>query len=201
MIVDFVSIKEKLHQGVNILLRQEIKKRTPFLASIGTRYLHEGDKHYIGTVEQEKSELELKRGESTFTLTREEMSKITFKEIIEKIQRSAEDMAGQMEKEAFRSLDESLEKHDRHIPGNFPFSSDAFLKALEMIDIDFAEDDPTKPHLPTLVMGPELAKKAKEQEEKMTAEEKKEFDEKMKKVMTKKYEEYMQREGSRKIID
>lgn len=201
MIVDFITIKEKLHQGSNIFLRGEIKKKAPFISMIGSRYLHEGDKHFYSTKGQEKKELKLKKGESTFSLTREEMNKITFKEISEKLQLVAEDMAGQMEKNAFRSLNEGMEKHNRKIPGNPPFSPDAFLQAVEMIEIDFANNDPKKPHLPTLIVSPELAQKIKEQEANMTLEEKKEFDNKMEKVMTKKYKEYMEREVKRKIID
>lgn len=201
MIVDFIEIKEKLHTITNILLREEIKRRAPFIGSIGSRYLHEGDKHMVGTVEQDKSELEMKRGKSSFYLSREEMSKITFLEIVEKIKESAEEMAGQMERGAFQTLTEEMEKHNRNIPGNPPFSPEAFLKGLEMIDIDFADDDPQKPHLPTLVMHPDLAQKAKEQEESMTPEEKARFDEEMKKIIEKKYQDFMKREGGRKIID
>lgn len=201
MIVDFINIKERLHKKMDVCLRMEMKKRTPFLTSVGTRYLHEGDKFYMGTTEQEKSEIELKRGESKFTLSREEMSTITISEIVNKIQESAEDMAGQMERDAFQTLNEEMEKHNRTIPGNPPFSPEAFLNALEMIDIDFKDDDPNSPYLPTLVMHPDVAKKAKEQEENMTAEEKEKFDSRMKEIIDKKYKEYMEREGVRKIVD
>jgi hypothetical protein len=94
-----------------------------------------------------------------------------------------------------------MEKHNRNIPGNPPFSPEAFLKGVEMIDVDFANDDPTKPHLPTLVMHPDLAKKAKEQEENMSPEDKAKFDKKMKDIMDQKYKDFIEREGGRKIID
>jgi len=39
MIVGFISIKEKLHQGINILLREEVKRRTPLLLGVAKESL------------------------------------------------------------------------------------------------------------------------------------------------------------------
>ncbi len=201
MIVDFPTIKENLHKGMDIFLREEVKRRAPFIAMVGSHFMHEGDKSSYETVDREKKTVDFQRGESKFTLTREEMNKMTIQDIIQKIQASAEDLAGQMERHAFQKLSETIEKSGNIIPGNPPFSPDAFLKGLEMIEIDFEDDSRDKPHLPTLIMHPNLAKKAMEQEEKMTPEEKAVFDEEKKKIMDKKYDDFLAREGKRKLVD
>jgi len=69
-----------------------------------------------------------------------------------------------------------------------------------MIDVDF-DDTRDKPNLPFLVMHPHLAKKAKEQEARMTEEEKREFDKKREQILDKKYEQYVARESKRKLVD
>lgn len=200
MIVDFISIKRKLHQGINILLREEVKRRTPFLSMIGSRFMHEGNRTSYETVNHERKNLEYKKAESGFSLKREEMSKMTFKEIVEKIQQAAEDMAGQMERGVFQTLKEEIDKAGNIIPGNPPFSPEAFLRGLEMIEIDF-DDSRDKPNLPFLVMHPTLAKKVKEQEAQMTEEEKRKFDKKKEQILDKKYEQYVARESKRKLVD
>lgn len=201
MIADFPTIKENLHKGMDIFLREEVKRRAPFIAMVGSHFMHEGDKSSYETVDREKKTVDFQRGESKFTLTREEMNKMTIQDIIQKIQASAEDLAGQMERHAFQTLSETIEKAGNTIPGNPPFSPDAFLKGLEMIEIDFEDDDRNKPHLPTLVTSPEVAAKIKEQEAKTTPEEKKIFEEKREKIMDKKYDDFLAREGKRKLVD
>ncbi|MBI3046445.1 MAG: hypothetical protein HYY86_02855 [Candidatus Harrisonbacteria bacterium] len=201
MIIDFPKIKENLHKGMEIFLRQEINRKAPFAATIGKHFFHEGDKSSYETVDREKKALDFKRGESQFTVTRDEMNKLTIKDIIQKVQGIAEDMAGQIERNLFQTMNETIEKSGNTIPGNPPFSPEAFLKGLEMVEIDFDEDDRNKPQLPTLVMHPDLAKKAKEQEANMTAEEKKAFDEKMKAMIDKKYDDFLTREAKRKLVD
>lgn len=201
MIVDFVSIKEKLNQGLDILLREEVKKRTPFLGMVGKFLIHEGNKSSYETIEHEKKNLEFKKAESSFMVTREEMNKMTFKDIIQKIQTLAEDMAGQMERGTFQTLLEEIEKAGQNIKGNPPFSPEAFLQGLKMIEIDFDEDSRDKPRLPTIIMHPSQFAKVKEQEAKMTEEEKMDFDKKMKQILDKKYEEYIVRESKRKLVD
>jgi len=200
MIVDFTSIKEKFHQGINIFLREEVKRRTPFLSMVGTRYIHEGNRTSCETVDHEEKNLDYKKVESGFSLTREEMSEMTFKEIVEKVQESAKDMAGQMEGGVFQTLNEMINKTGNIIPGNPPFSPEAFLKGLEMIRIDF-DDTREKPNLPSLVMHPKLAQKAKEQEARMTNKEKRQFDKKQKEILDKKYKQYVARENKRKLVD
>ncbi len=70
-----------------------------------------------------------------------------------------------------------------------------------MIEIDFDDDDRSKPSLPFLVMHPTVAQKAMEEEKNLTEEEKKDFEEKQQKILDAKYKDYMEREDKRKLID
>jgi len=200
MIVDFVKIKKKLSQWADIFLREEIKRRTRFASRLGSHIIHEGDRASYETVDKEKKKLEYKKAESSFSLTREEMDKITFKEIVEKLKVVAEDMARQIEGGLFQTLSKGIEEAGNVIPGNPPLSPDSILRGLEMIKVDF-DDSRDKPILPVLVMHPNLAKKAMEQEAQMTEEEKREFEKKQKQILDKKYEEYLVRESKRKLVD
>src|SRR3972149_4703989 len=118
MIVDFTSIKKKLDQISGIILRNEIKRRMPILGSVGKHCLHEGSQHSYETVDHEKQNLELQTAESSFSISKEEMGKITFGEIIKKIQGIAEDMVGQMERTTFQKLGGELDQRGRTTLGN-----------------------------------------------------------------------------------
>lgn len=201
MIVDFVSIKQRLDQTINIFIREEIKKRTPFLSEVGRQLLHEGDKHSYETVDHEKGTMEFQEAGSSFQLTQDQMGKITFGEIFERMAALADDMAKQMEGNVFRKLSKEMEERNRTVPGSVPFSRDTLLKALEMMQIDFEDGLREKPQLPSLVIHPEALAKAQEQEAGMTEEEKKAFDEKEEHILDRKFQEYMEREGKRKIVD
>jgi len=200
MIVDFISIKEELRQSINIFLREEVKRHTPFLSRLGRSYVHEGNRTSYETVNHKKKNLDYKKAESGFSFTQEEISKMTFGDIIKKIQQSAKDMAGQMERGAFQTLKETIDKTGNVVSGNPPFSPEAFLKALEMVEIDF-DDSRDRPNLPSLIMHPKLAQKAKEQEAQMTKKEKREFDKNKEQILDKKYEDYVARENKRKLVD
>jgi hypothetical protein len=200
MIVDFVSIKEKLHQGINLFLRAEVKKRSPFLSLVGSHLMHEGDEHSYETVDKQEKRMEFQKAETRFSLTRDEMSKITFPEILKKMEDSAEDMARQMEGGAFQTIAQEIDKVGNTIPGNPAYSPEALLQGLEMIDIDF-DDARDKPRMPTVFIHPSQWEKFKEQDAKMTEEQHKELERKQQAILDKKYEEYVAREGKRKLVD
>lgn len=69
---------------------------------------------------------------------------------------------------------------------------------LEKIQIPFENGVPV---MPTIVAGPQVIEKLKENMQKMTEEEKKEFERKKQKIYEKKYEEYLSTENNRKLVD
>ena len=113
---------------------------------------------------------------------------------------SAKDMAGQMERTTFQTMGEEIEKAGNVISSNPPFSPDAFLQALEMVELDF-DDDRDKPHIPFLVMSPNLAQKVMEEEKQRSQEEKDAFEKRKQTILDKKFEEYVERENKRKLVD
>ena len=202
MIVDFVSIKERLERIATLRLRREIEKRTPILSMIGKHLLHEGSKYSFETVDHEKREMKFQKAETTITLSRQEMGRISHQEIMAKIETSAEEMARQMERGTLQTLSEELERVGNTISGGGkPFSPETILQGLQMIQIDFEDDSRDKPQLPTWVISLELAAKTKIQEAAMAEEEKAEFEVKFQAILDQKYEEFLVREGTRKLID
>jgi len=198
--VDFTSIKRKLNQGINLFLRAEIKRRTPLLSMVGKRIAHEGDKTSYETIGKEEKHMEYQKAESSFSLTRDELGKMTFAEILKKVEGAAEDMARQMEGGAFQTISKEVEKVGNTIEGNPPFSPAALLKGLEMMDIDF-DDARDKPQLPTIFIHPSQWEKIKEQDARMTEEERREFERNQKEILDRKYAQYVERESKRKLVD
>lgn len=201
MIADFPKIKETLHKQMDFSLREEVRRRAPVVSMIGHHFLHEGDKSSYETVDRQTKVVDFQKGESKFSVTRDEMSKMTIMDVAKKIQDMAEELAGQMEGRLFQTITEEVEKIGNVVQNNPPLSPDTLLQALEKIEIDFQDDSRDKPVLPTLVTGPELAEKAKNQMDNITLEEKELFDEKMKKILDKKYDNFLAREGKRKLVN
>lgn len=201
MITDFISVKQELDNRMNILLREMVKKKMPFLSSIGKKIQHEGDRASYQTVNQEERNLDYKVVKGDFKYTRHEMNKLTLRDIQNKIIETAENIAEQMERGAFKSLAEEIEKAGNIIEGNPKLSPKAILQALEKVQIDFINDNRETPKLPTIVAHPTQIKKLFEQDAKQTPEEKEEYKKKEQQILDIKYKEYMEREGKRKLID
>lgn len=201
MIVDFPSIKQKLDRIADIYLRAEVDKRMPFLREVGKHRLHEGDKHSYETVDNVERDLAMQEAGTSFSLTREQMACISFPEILKKLDEIAEEMANQIEGGTLQRLSDELEEQGRTVPGNPPLSPETLLQALETVQIDFDEDARDKPNLPMLVLHPDAAVRALEQEAAMTEEERERFDRKQAEILDLKYHEYMEREARRRIVD
>ena len=201
MITDFIAIKKELHKNFNISLRDEIRKRTPFIQSLNKNMQHEGSRMSYQTYERNEKEMDFKMAKSEFSATREEMSTMTFEDIKNKIVSMAEDFAKQMEGGMFADIFKELESTGNTIDGNPELSPEAILKALEKIYIDFEDDDRSKPSRPSLFVGPEAFAKLKESEAKATQEDMEKFKEREKEILDIKYAEYMEREGKRKMVE
>lgn len=200
MIVDFTSIKGKLNQVINLFLRAEIERRTPLLSMAGRRIAHEGDKTSYETTDKEERQMEYQMAETSFSLTRDEMAKMTFPEILKRIEDAAEDMAKQIEGGVFQTISKEVDKVGNTIEEHSQFSPETLLKGLEIIDIDF-DDARDKPRMPTLFVHPNVWGKLKEQDARMTEEERREFERRQKEILDRKYAQYVERESKRKLVD
>ena len=168
---------------------------------INKKTLFEGDKLGVLHADGKHVVKNLTYVESQFFIPQKDIPTLDPKVLMEKVSGAAEDMAGQMERGMFKEMDESMKESGNIIPGNPELGPDSILKGLEMVFVDFEDDDRTKPVKPSIVAGMAAFEKLKELEAKVTPEEKKQYQKKEKVILDKKYEEYMQDLRSRKIID
>jgi len=201
MITDFPEAKKEIKKAIDSVLRTKVKQSAPMLSLVGGKTLHEGDS--MGVIHEDGRHVvsPFQHAESQFSVSREEMLTMKPDDLITKVGTAAEDMAGQMERHLFQAIDESVKESGNTIPGNPELSPEAILIALEMIVVDFEDDDRSKPVMPTIVTGPGAYEKLKEQEEKATEEEKREYKMKQEAIMDKKYQQHLEDLASRKIVD
>jgi len=199
MIVDFIDIKKQLQRLLNIRLREEVKKRAPFFASLKSHFRHEGNDATYETVDNKKQspvpqEVEVKR-----SMTRDEMAKMTLSDIMDRTGEMAEEMAGGMERGLFQTMGDVIKKAGNDIKSR-PTFADTFLDGLDKIQIDF-DGSRDKPIMPTLVTHPDMATKIKEEEANQTNEQKEAFAKREKKIMDRQFKDYQEREKKRRLID
>lgn len=202
MIVDFPSIKSKLDASLNIFLRREVKKNMTFFSTIGKHLIHEGKKHAYETMQHTRKDMDFKKAEVEFTVTKEERETITLEGVLQKVSKSAEEMAAQMERDMFATLHREIDEAGQSVDEKGkPFTHETLLKAMEMLDVDFKDDDRKQPQMPSLVMHPDMAKKVFEQDAKLSDEERKAFEARKEALLDKKYQEFLDREAHRKLVD
>jgi len=199
MLPDFPSIKSDLINLVNRRLRHHARMGAPAVAMIRHTFQHEGDRMIYSTVEGSRKEVDYKRVESSLKISRNEIKTLTMEDIIKRIDATAKEFAGKMERGIFSSMAQATKEAGTDIDyGGKPFSFETLLTALDTISIDFDEET-KQPHMPAIFMGPELYEKIKDKlpEWEKNEEYKKRWDE----VLKRKYEEWYARESNRKLVD
>lgn len=201
MITDFPEAKKEIKKAVDAVLRQKVKQNAPMLSMLNKKTLHEGDKMGVLHADGRHVVSDLQYAQSEFTITHKEVPTLKPEDLLSRVSTAAEDMAGQIERGLFKTIDDSIKEGGNTIPGNPELGPDSILTALEMISVDFEDDDRTKPVKPSIVAAPAAVEKLMETEAKATPEEKEEYRKKEEAIMDKKYEEHMADLRSRKIID
>lgn len=201
MITDFPEAKKEIKKAVDIMLRERIKEKTPLLSMANKKTLQEGDK--LGTlhVDGRHTVRDFKYIESSFSIPQKEIQTMKTDDFLSKVSGVADDMASQMELGLIKTIDESAKETGNNIPGNPELGPDSMLLALEMIFVQFEDDDRTKPIRPSIVAAPGAVDKLMELEAKSTPEEREGYLKREEAIFDKKYEEYIQDLNSRKIVD
>lgn len=161
MLPDFPKIKERLQteftRFVDNMVRQE-----PLLSQIKRERHHEGNQMEIVTINGKEQKSSYKEISTGFSIKPEDVIKQGIKPFFENIQHIVEEMQKQQTALILSSLSEQLEKAGQTVNGKGkPFDFEIFLKVLGKIAIDF--DDEGKPHLPSMVVSPDMAAKIKEE--------------------------------------
>lgn len=201
MITDFPQAKRAIKKSVDAVLREKVRQGAVMYHLAAKHTLHEGNK--LGVLHSDGHHVvnELQYVESSFSVSRDEMPKMKADDLLAKVSAAADDMAGQMERGLFKTMDEAIKESGNTIPGNPELGPESILTALEMIQVDFEDDDRTKPVKPSIVAGPEAVEKLMALEAQTTPEQKEEYRKREEAIMDKKYQEHLADLKSRKIVD
>jgi hypothetical protein len=201
MITDFPKQKKHIKKVIDMALREKVKQGATLASMINKKKMHEGDKMGILHADGKLDVSEMNLIESEFTVPKKDVPTITPEEIMTKIDKVADDMAGQMERNLFQALDKGIKEAGRTMPGNPQLTPETMLDALEMIFITFEDDDRQKSSPPSVITSPEVAAKFRELEAAATQEQKDAWEKRRQEILDRKYKEYMDDLNSRKIVD
>ncbi len=201
MIPDFPEAKKQIQKAVDLIMREKVKQNAPLLALGNKKMLHEGDSLGVIYEDGRHTVNPIQVVESSFTIAKSDMPNLKTEDFMAKVNASAEDMAGQMERNAFKAINDSIKESGNTIPGNPILSPEGILAGLEKMSIDFEDDDRSKPSRPTIFAHPEAVEKLKEIEAKSTPEEKEAYQKKQEEIFDRKFAEHLKDLESRKIID
>jgi len=199
MLPDFPKIISELHNLINIRLRHRVRTGDPVISMVRHAFQHEGDQMILGTVEGKQRELNYKEFKSVFRISKEEIKSLTIEDVIKKTDSVADEITGHMARMMFATIDQAAKEGGTEIDGGGkPFTFERFLEAIDKSWIDFDEKT-GQPHMPSLVMHPNLYAKIKDklQEWERNEEYRKRFD----KIMKRKYKEWYDRESNRKLVE
>jgi len=199
MLPDFPKIISELNNLINIRLRNRVRTGDPVISMAHYISQHEGDQLVLGTIDGNQKETDYKNFESVFRISRDKIKSLTIEDILKKVDSVAEEMTGHMARTMFASIEQAVKENRTEIDQDGkPFTFEAFLEGLDKIWIDFDEKT-GQPHMPSLVMHPNLYAKIKDKllEWERNEEYRKRFDE----IMKRKYKEWYDRESNRKLVE
>jgi len=197
MLPDFPKIKKKHVEAINNLLKVAIQQ-DPLFSGIREEHHFEGNKMSYKTVDGEANEAEYQKASSEFLVKREEVIAKGAMAYVENIKNAAEEMKKQKARYFFDKMKEVTDKTGNVVDGKGqPFSFELFLESIRKIWIEF--DESGKPHMPTMVVSPEIGEKLKVllPEWENNPEYKKIIDE----IIEAKRKEWNDRESHRKLVD
>jgi hypothetical protein len=139
----------------------------------------------------------LKRASAEMTLKFEEIPHLTIADRIQKLDELANQMAQEMSKHLFASLNESIDEAGQAVDGmGKPFDAELFFAVLEKMQLEFDEDG--QQHNLAMVVAPQLGERVKvvfEQIDKDPI-----LSQRHRSILQRKREEWSDREATRKLV-
>jgi hypothetical protein len=199
MLPDFTDLVTQLQDAVTMRLRLRVRSGDPVISMIGHMTQYEGDRQTYETVQGDERQTDYQRVEGLISISRPELRELTLEDILKKVDAAAEEMTGQIARSMFATIGQAAETAGNLINNEGkPFMFDTFLAGIERVDIDF--DEATgRPHMPRLVMHPDLWAKVKDKlpEWETNPESRRRFAQ----LIEKKRNEWNDRESRRKLVD
>ena len=204
MISDFPKAEKEIRKLMDVVLKETVKQSAPMFSRTNRIPSHEGDKTGLLHPDGTHDVRGLKSFQSQFSIPHKDIPQLKDTELINKVTDMGEDIAGQIERNIFQTMNQSIKRSRNTIPGNPETGPESILKAIlkgmERIQIDFEDDDRNKPIMPT-IEPPDVAEKLKEKEKNLTEEEKAEYQKKLDVILDKKHKEHLEDLESRKLTD
>jgi hypothetical protein len=195
MLPDLPIIKAELQMVLTRYLRTKVDHRLGVFRDVPKHIVHEGKSMRIRRADGSIEDSGLKTASAEISIKQSDVPALTPRERILQLDRMAEEMAQQMSKLLFGSLEATLDRAGQavHLNGK-PFNAEAILSTLEKMEIDF---DQNGTHQPITIVGnnPDLVRRALEQLESHPPL-KTRYDE----LMNKKRAEWGDREANRKLV-
>ncbi len=197
MLPDYPELKRKIREKLMDLMQQQILAASGIVGEIPRSVMFEGDKFVIVREDGSIQEAILSEIAASMTFSKEELSKASPADVVEKIGLTAIEMATQQSKMTFDFIDEEVDKVGNKIDTKGKKPIDAYLEGLEKILIDF--DQKTQmPKLPRIVTSPDAAVAFAKDLEKLQVDPV--YRNRYEEILERKKEEWIVRESNRKLV-
>lgn len=198
MLPDFPTEKAHLLKYCNQYLDYRIKTHLGFFANTPSFLIYEGEETTLLRADGSVGNMDFRTVESEFQLRKDEIPYLTMDEIRKLLDRMAEQIAEQMSKGMFETLNRELQEAGQVIDAQGKtFNRELFLDLLEKSYVEF--DKKGNPILPTIVIHPDMWEVV--QRELTAAEDDTNFKLRYEKIIIRKRDEWLARESRRKLVD
>ncbi len=201
MIPDFPKVKEKLKSSLNILMKQEMVKKSPLLSLMALRQVYEGDKMGILREDGKHEVNHFNEVSSEASISAEQMQGLSSGDMQNIFSDISTNMASQVEKGIMQSIEKGAADGGNEIA--IPkIDQNLILESMKSIKIYFHNDDRNKPSEQAIITEyPAVFEILKKIKGKQTQEEKEEFERRREEILDEKYKEHMSDLESRKMVD
>ena len=197
MFPDFLKVKERLKKMHDNIMEQAFLFHMRPFDGVPTSIIFEGNKTVVIREDGSVEEGNLEENSVEMRVELAEVEEMTHDMVLDRINRTAKEMAGKMKKSTYEQIGKLAEEVGNVVDaGGKQFSMDLFFEMLEKIDQDFDEDgNPSQLMCPVNPkLFPSIAKVISQSKADP------ENDRRYKEIIERKKEEWRARESNRKLV-
>lgn len=197
MLPDLPTIKRDLQKVFDDYFKREVQRRLGVFEESPRHIIHEGQGLSVSRADGTVDESGLKAASAEFSLRYEDVPNQSLLDRLQHLDRVAEDMATQISRNLFDSLNETLDKAGQVVDQRGkPLDGNSILAVLEKMNVDF---DDNGQHVPlTIVTHPNLQKAAQQAFQELECNPV--LSARHGELMRKKQADWRDREASRKLV-
>lgn len=197
MLPDFPEVKSELVDMLVEFLKTRINNYLGPLSEIPRSKVFEGDGHTLTRSSGEREQITFQEYRAGFRVSDEELPTLSMDSLLERLDKTAEEMARQQAQSVFSQVSEAVERVGNVVDAEGKrISAQMILDVLSKMHVEFNSD--LTPQWPTLFIPPGLsdALQLAQEEYESDPELKKQFSQ----LVERKREEWRAREASRKLV-